>query len=97
MLLIHGRDSMTILKSECCWVRRSMPKHRWGAPIVREDFTDLPTATNECNALLGLRRIALLFLSRGRMYHEDAWTEWFTSVRGLLPKQTLQVSAGHAP
>ena len=58
---------------------------------MRQDFTDLPTVSKECNALLGLPRIALLFLSRGRMYHEDAWTAWLAGVRGLLPKQFLQV------
>ena len=44
-----------------------------------------------CNDLLGLPRVALLFLSRGALYHEALWAAWFASVEGLLPITYLKV------
>ena len=38
-------------------------------------------------------QVALLFLSRGEMYHEEVWAKWFAGAVGLIPKPTLQVAA----
>lgn len=70
---------------------RSRGALRWGVPVNSSAFSDLPQHSAECNRLLGLPRIALLFLSRGPMYHEETWAKWFAGAAGLIPKPTLQV------
>ncbi len=34
-------------------------------------------------------QVALLFLVRGEMYHEDVWTEWIGSLADLVPPSIL--------
>ena len=41
--------------------------------------------------MLGLPRVALLFLSRGQLHHERLWAEWLADIEGMLPRQYLQV------
>lgn len=38
------------------------------------------------------RRIALLFLARERIFHEDTWADWFSGVQGLVPRSAVRVS-----
>ena len=70
---------------------RSRSALRWGAPLNTSDFSDLPQRSNACNRLLKTPRIALLFLARGPMFHEEVWARWFAGAAGLIPKPTLQV------
>lgn len=34
---------------------------------------------------LNIRRVALLFLSRGNLYHADTWANWLGSISSMLP------------
>ena len=70
--------------------RSSRAALRWGAPLNTSDFSDLPQRSNACNRLLKTPRIALLFLARGPMFHEEVWARWFAGAAGLIPKPTLQ-------
>jgi len=54
-------------------------------------FHDLPQISNECNRLLEMPRVAIMFLARGDMYHEEVWARWFAGAKELIPKPTLQV------
>jgi hypothetical protein len=74
-----------------CRSRSSRSALRWGAPLNTSDFSDLPQRSNACNRLLKTPRIALLFLARGPMFHEEVWARWFAGAAGLIPKPTLQV------
>lgn len=69
----------------------SRAARRWGPPVNTTGFHDLQQS-NECNRLLDMPRIALMFLSRGDMYHEGVWAKWFAGAKGLIPKPTLQAS-----
>jgi hypothetical protein len=40
---------------------------------------ELPASPDACAAALGLPRVALLFLTRGPMHHEETWRLWFES------------------
>ena len=71
--------------------RAALAARRWGPPVVSTDFADLPRTSNGCNRLLDLPRVAMLFLSKGEMYHEEMWAQWFTGAIGLIPKPVLQV------
>ncbi len=46
-----------------------------------------------CNDALGVDRVALLFLTRAVMYHDQLWGRWLEDAAGLLPAQTLQARA----
>ena len=43
-----------------------------------------------CNDVLGIDRVALLFLTIKGMYHEAVWRRWLGDAAGLLPVQGLQ-------
>lgn len=44
-----------------------------------------------CAQLLGFPRVALMFLTRGDMPHEQLWSDWFGDAAGQLPLQYVQV------
>ena len=46
-----------------------------------------------CNDALGVDRVALLFLTRAVMYHDQLWRRWLEDAAGLLPAQALQARA----
>lgn len=50
-------------------------------PLV---FTRSPDA---CGDALGVRKVALMFLTTGNLYHEDTWRLWFESAKGFIPVQ----------
>ena len=37
------------------------------------------------------RRIALLFLARDRIFHEDTWADWIRGAQGLVPRSAVRV------
>jgi hypothetical protein len=41
---------------------------------------------------LGIGRVALLFLTYGKLAHEAAWRLWLESAAGLVPGRALKVS-----
>ncbi len=49
-------------------------------------------AGSECNDLLGVDRVALMFLSLGALPQDALWTAWLEGASGLLPLQPLQVT-----
>ena len=44
-----------------------------------------------CAELLGLPRVALLFLTRGDLPHSALWAEWLGDAAGLVPLAALKV------
>lgn len=42
--------------------------------------------------MLGIPRVALLFLTRGPMHHEEMWRLWLGSAAGQLPARSAQAS-----
>ncbi len=56
-----------------------------------------PCSINPCLPLhltqaLGAPKVALLFLTRGPMHHEEMWRLWFASAAGMLPIHSTLVS-----
>ncbi len=45
----------------------------------------------ECNDLLGIDRVALMFLSRGPLFHQELWRRWLHAAHDLLPLANVQV------
>ncbi|KAL4425157.1 hypothetical protein ABPG77_008262 [Micractinium sp. CCAP 211/92] len=47
---------------------------------------EVAMASNDsCAQALGIRKVALMFLVKGPMQHEQAWRRWFASAGGVLP------------
>lgn len=46
-----------------------------------------------CDALLHIPKVALMFLTPGRLTHERLWTSFFSSVTGALPAQLVHREA----
>lgn len=44
---------------------------------------------DECGDVLGIPRVALLFLTTGDLYHESSWRLWLRSAEGLIPSQVV--------
>jgi hypothetical protein len=40
---------------------------------------------------LGIKKVALLFLTTGNLHHEQAWRLWFASAAGLVPGPAAEV------
>ena len=64
-------------------------------PITRR--ADLPVAvvddrsSDECAAAAGTPKVALLFLTRGGITHEDLWSLWFESAADMLPAEAVRM------
>jgi hypothetical protein len=43
------------------------------------------------------RKVALLFLTVGRLPHEQLWTEWLSGAAGLLPLDDAVDACAHGP
>ena len=43
---------------------------------------------------LGIKKVALLFLTTGNLHHEQAWRLWFASAAGLVPAPAAEVWDG---
>jgi len=50
-----------------------------------------PRGPRACAELLGLSRVALLFLTRGDLPHSALWAEWLGDAAGLVPLAALKV------
>ncbi len=46
---------------------------------------------SECNDLVGIDRVALMFLSLGAIPQDALWALWLEGASGLVPLQPLQV------
>jgi len=44
-----------------------------------------------CNDLLGIDRVALMYLSRGPLFHQELWRRWLEAAQDLLPVASIQV------
>lgn len=42
-----------------------------------------------CSEILGVDKVALMFLTRGPMHHERTWRVWLEAAAGLLPRQAV--------
>uniref|UniRef100_A0A1D2A9A2 Uncharacterized protein n=1 Tax=Auxenochlorella protothecoides TaxID=3075 RepID=A0A1D2A9A2_AUXPR len=45
---------------------------------------------NTCNMALELDRVALLFLTKGDLFHHQTWSAWFRSAQGMLPVSNVE-------
>lgn len=43
-----------------------------------------------CNEALAVPRVALMFMSSGRLHHEDSWRDWLADAGGLVPKEHIK-------
>lgn len=43
-----------------------------------------------CSSSLRAPKVALMFLTRGPMHHEELWTRWLASAAGLVPADLLR-------
>jgi len=49
-------------------------------------------AGSGCNDLLGIDRVALMYLSRGPLFHQELWRRWLEAAQDLLPVASIQVT-----
>ncbi|KAL4426018.1 hypothetical protein ABPG75_010034 [Micractinium tetrahymenae] len=49
-------------------------------------------SNDSCAQTLGISKVALMFLVRGAIHHEQAWRHWFASAGGLLPINATQAA-----
>ena len=49
----------------------------------------LPKSPDSCADYTQTPKVAILFLTRGNLFHEPIWKEWFRSVAGLLPEESV--------
>lgn len=52
----------------------------------------LPTSVDSCADVLGVRKIALMFLLKGPLFHGDAWRKWLQDAHDAVPKHVLGAS-----
>ncbi|KAK9863331.1 hypothetical protein WJX84_003503 [Apatococcus fuscideae] len=45
-----------------------------------------------CAQLLQIPKVAIMFLSRGALHHEQTWKDWFTYIHGHVPVHLLQAA-----
>ena len=45
--------------------------------------------TDVCGDVLGIPKVALLFLTTGQLYHEQTWRLWLTSAEGKVPSNVV--------
>ena len=45
--------------------------------------------TDVCGDVLGIPKVALLFLTTGQLYHEETWRLWLTSAEGKVPSNVV--------
>ena len=50
----------------------------------------LDSSPSACNQVLQSPRVALMFLTRGDLFHKDTWRLWFESAIGTLPRSALR-------
>lgn len=61
----------------------ALVKHPW--PKMVPPIEVLSKGSDSCAEATQTNKIALLFLTRGNLYHEPIWKEWFRSAAGKLP------------
>ena len=49
----------------------------------------LPQTQDACSRATSIPTIALMFLTRGNLFHQALWREWFLSAKGVLPKEII--------
>ena len=64
---------------------KSGQKHR--ADLVPPEV--LENSPDACAAALGTPKVALLFLIKDKIVHEDLWSVWFKSAVGMIPAEAL--------
>ncbi|KAL4529546.1 hypothetical protein Ndes2437B_g08879 [Nannochloris sp. 'desiccata'] len=47
----------------------------------------LPSSPDACAEATHTPKVAILFLTRGNLFHEPSWKEWFRSAAGVLPAE----------
>jgi len=60
-----------------------LKKRPW--PKTLPPIEVLPSSPDTCAEATDTPKIALLFLTRGNLFHEPIWKEWFRSAAGVLP------------
>ena len=62
-----------------------------GKPSIEKAYLPAPyvmeRSPDACSDVLGISKVALMFLTTGDLHHEDAWRLWFRSASGLIPSQ----------
>ena len=54
--------------------------------------TELSHHEDQCGALLQMPKVALMFLTRGPMPHEELWNRWLASAAGLVAVECASAS-----
>lgn len=62
------------------------PEHRHA---MLQDADVLSHSPDPCADVLQIPRVALLFLTKGLLYHESSWRLWLKSAKGLIPAQVV--------
>ncbi|KAL4515851.1 hypothetical protein Ndes2437A_g06570 [Nannochloris sp. 'desiccata'] len=87
-------------KSLLVWVRDSLDRPEPGQPPVRTAYLPatevLPSSLDPCAQALGIKKVALMFLTTGDLYHEQTWRLWFKSAVNVIPAQSMATSLCHA-
>eukprot|EP00884_Botryococcus_braunii_P000625 jgi/Botrbrau1/10563/Bobra.0343s0011.1 len=66
------------------------PTPRDVGPCATPIFSGIPVQEPDaCSGLLGIRKVALMFLTRGTLHHEATWRAWLQEASGLLPRNSL--------
>lgn len=52
----------------------------------------LPSSPDTCAEATHTPKVALLFLTRGNLFHEPIWKEWFQSAAGVLPAENAALA-----
>lgn len=58
-----------------------------------EELSTGPLKQDECGPAVGMPKVALLYLTRGPMAHEQLWSTWFEQAAGQSELQNRTVAA----
>ncbi|KAK9787631.1 hypothetical protein WJX73_008336 [Symbiochloris irregularis] len=64
---------------QACQIRSKLP----------EELSTGPMKQDECGPAVGMPKVALLYLTRGPMAHEQLWSTWFEQAAGLVRADCL--------
>ncbi|KAK9917995.1 hypothetical protein WJX75_000371 [Coccomyxa subellipsoidea] len=90
---MRGEGLLFIASLVCAWTIPASHARQWGSPLRQEttekQLRPLERRIDEsiCESLLRphIQKVALMFLVRGDMYHEDVWTAWIGDLADLVP------------
>lgn len=60
-----------------------------GLPACRLSHARTLAARTHVPQILGLDKVALMFLTKGSIHHERMWRVWMEAAAGVLPRQSL--------